>query len=504
MLKRIYLLTIAAAMSFCACEGPMGPAGTNGIDGENGVDGTDGIDGSDGADAPMAIQFENFSKTPALIMAKEGFTDVEVYSLLSSEDKFINSPAFTFGGSADGLGLAPMTDGYALLINNEDNYAVSRIILDDTFKPIQGEYILNSDGSGTRRCSATMATLQEHGFGPLFLTAGESGVESQVQGIDPFANAADANIAKHLPALGRWNAENAVPLPASAYDETIILIGDDDSRQHGGQLAMYRSESVGDLSTGSVYVLKRTDENMNERQMVVGQSYPVVFAEIENAETNTGAQNNQASTDLKAIPFGRVEDIDYNKGNGKEIYFNVTGQGNGGDNSDNSRSVYGRVYKLMLSEDNPLEGTLEVILDGDDRDSNAGTFQNPDNICVGTNFLYVQEDPNKYGNETHDAYIYQYNLTTKELKIAFELDHGRNDADKTDANWFNGPSSAFGAWEYGGMISISDQIGIDDVFLLAIQPHTWKEERFKGVDGGSGRPNEMQGSQILILKGLPQ
>jgi len=59
---------------------------------------------------------------------------------------------------------------YALLVNHEDNFAVSRLTLDETFKPISGEYVLNSTGGIWRLCSATLATPQEHGFGPLFLS----------------------------------------------------------------------------------------------------------------------------------------------------------------------------------------------------------------------------------------------------------------------------------------------------------------------------------------------
>jgi hypothetical protein len=38
--------------------------------------------------------------------------------------------------------------------------------------------------------------------------------------------------------------------------------------------------------------------------------------------------------------------------------------------------------------------------------------------------------------------------------------------------------------------------------MLSIQPHSWKTAAFKGVDGGSVRPNENQGSQIVVIKGL--
>ncbi|UUC45408.1 alkaline phosphatase PhoX [Flavobacterium cerinum] len=447
------------------------------------------------------IELKNYSITPALIKTMPGFTSLETYSLFSSEDTFINTPEYVFGGSADGSGLFRNNDGsFTFLVNNEDNFAVSKITFDSHFKPVAGEYVLNSDGSGNRLCSASLATPEIHGFGPLFLTAGESGPESQIIGLTPFDTKANNSTPRPLSALGRWSSENAVPLPKTAYSgQTVILIGDDDSGTYGGQFVLYKS-TTGDLNNGKVYVMKRTDENMAERSMTEGNTYPVQFVEIPNAKTNTGDQNNILSQTLKAIPFGRVEDIDYRKDAGKEreVYFNVTGQDNTGSNADYSRSKYGRMYKLVLDANNPLSGQLTLVLDGDNRTGKAGKFQNIDNICVTRNFVYLQEDSNGYGNETHDAYIYQYNIATGDLKVVFELDHKRNEpGDK-----YMSATSALGSWEYGALIDVSDIIGIPDTFMLSIQTHSWKKDRFQGVDGGSVRPNEKQGSQVILIKGL--
>ena len=182
------------------------------------------------------------------------------------------------------------------------------------------------------------------------------------------------------------------------------------------------------------------------------------------------------------------------------MYFNVTGQDITGTNADASRTKYGRVYRLNLDAVDPLKGTLEVILDGDNRSGIAGKFQNPDNICVTKNYVYVQEDANGYGDETHDAYIYQYNIATKELKVVVELDHRRTAADAAKYNV--GGISKFGDWEYGALIDVSDQVGIADTFMLSVQPHTWTGDKYKGVDGGTNRPNEKQASQIVVIKGL--
>nr|WP_294938778.1 hypothetical protein [uncultured Flavobacterium sp.] len=454
-------------------------------------------------DSANPVELKNYSNTPVLMNAKPEFASVQTFALFSSEDDFTETPDYVFGGSADGSGLYKNTDGtFTFLVNNEDNYAISKIKLNANFKPVAGEYILNSTGAGVRLCSATLATPEKHGFGPLFLSAGESDSESQVHALTPFDTKANNSTSRPVLGFGRWCAENAVPLAKEAYsNQTIVLLGDDDSGTYGGQLVMYKS-TTGDLNNGKVYVMKRTDNITNERAMTENGSYPVQFVEIANAKTNTGLQNNQAAQTLNAITFGRVEDIDYRKESGKEreIYFNVTGQNNTGVNSDNSRSKYGRVYKLELDANSPLSGQLTLILDGDNRTGKAKLFQNPDNICVTKNYVYIQEDSNGYGDETHDAYIYQYDIATKALKVVFELDHKRTDP----TNKFLSATSAFGSWEYGALIDVSETIGVPDTFMLSIQPHSWRTDLFKGVDGGSVRPNENQGSQVVIIKGLPR
>jgi hypothetical protein len=506
-------LLIGFTLFISACEGPQGEIGPAGQDG---ADGADGQNGQDGQDLTSLISLQNYSSTPALIKSLSGFESLQVYSLIGSDDKLIGSPGFTFGGSADGLGFLKYSNGYSIVVNHEDNFAVSRIQLDQSFRPVSGEYILNSDGGKWRLCSGTLATPEEHGFGPMYLTCGESNPESRTHALSPFASASQASMSRELPGLGRWNAENAVPLPKTAYTgKTVVLIGDDDSGAAGGQVAMYVSDLVGDLANGNLYVLRKKNAtsaaDARENSVVLGTVYDVEFAQIANHTTLTGAEINTASANLFSYAFNRVEDIDYRKdGVGREIYFNVTGA----NSNVADRTKYGRVYKLVLNPTNPLEGTLEVILDGDLRGATdkAREFQNPDNIIVTQNFAYIQEDPNSgYNDQTHDSYIYQYNLTTKELKKVLELDHRRTatDADKFNAVPGSGypqpvaGRSGYGAWEYGAMVDISSQIGVPQTYLLCIQPHSWRGTAYRGVDGGTIRVNEDQASQIVIIKGLP-
>ena len=449
------------------------------------------IAGRSGPAGKTAV-LSNTSVTPALVKPVD-LSGLTFYSVISSDDVLAGSPGYRFGGSADGMGVVGNSDGtFTLVVNHEDNFSVSRLSLDDDFKPTKGEYIVNSTGGLYRLCSATLATPEEHGFGPTFLTAGESNEESLIHAINPFGTTGQSNT---LPGLGRWNAEQAVPLPREAYgDKTVIMIGDDDSGPYGGQIAMYVG-ARGDLATGSVYVLARTDNNMRERDMIIGQTYDVEFRRINNHLGLTGSQINAASAAVNAVAFGRVEDIDYRKShNGREIYVNVTGQNTTGANADYSRTKYGRVYRVTLDKNDPTKGTIEVILDGDDRSGIAGRFQNPDNILVTRNFVYVQEDPNGYGDETHDAYVYQYDINKGTMKVALELDHRRSEA-------YYGGNSRLGSWEYGAMLDVSDLLG-NETFAIAVQPHTWRGDKYRNPDGGTIRTTENQASQIILVKGL--
>jgi len=453
--------------------------------------------------APVALT--NQSVTPSLVRSL--VSGVEIYSLIGSDDKLPGSPNFVFGGSADGSGFMRHADGsFTALVNHEDNFAVSRVKFDKSLKPISGEYIVNSTAGRYRLCSATLVTPEIHGFGPLYITNGESSEESEILAVDP---SGAANTPRYLAGLGRWNTENSVPLPKTAFpNRTVVVIGDDDSGAEGGQLALYVSNTVGDLENGNLYALARSDNNTRERDMVIGQTYPVQFRQIQNQRTLTGRQINQATVTINAVRFGRVEDIDYRKGsaaaNAREIYFTVTGQNNSGVNADYSRTKYGRVYRVKFDESNPLQGTIEVILDGDDRTGPARQFQNPDNIYVGENYVYVQEDDNGYGDETHDAYVYQYNIATKDVRPVLELDHRRTQADAAIYNAEGARPAGKAGWEYGAMIDVSAEVGHANTFILSIQPHSWRAPKYAGVDGGTIRLSENQASQLVVVKGLPR
>jgi hypothetical protein len=114
-----------------------------------------------------------------------------------------------FFGSADGSGLLRNADGTLLLVNHEDNFAVSRVTFDKHSNLQRREYLLNSNGGTWRLCGATMATVAEHGFGPLYLTCGESGEESRTHGIIQMLHL--LRFLK-ITCFRKSSAENAMPL----------------------------------------------------------------------------------------------------------------------------------------------------------------------------------------------------------------------------------------------------------------------------------------------------
>jgi hypothetical protein len=379
-----------------------------------------------------------------------------------------------------------------------------------------------------------MANIQEHGFS-RFITCGESSAESMTHALNPKMVGTLTTEASAYPTyangLGRWNAENAVPLPYSAFtgdaqNQTVIILGDDDSGTDGGQVALYIGNR-GDLKNGNLYALRRTDLNQRELDNVVGNTYNVEFVQIPNQKTLTGAQIGAYSNNvINAIRFGRVEDLDYGKGgatgSGTDVYFTVTGQSGNAD-----RTKWGRVYHLSLDASNPLQGTLTCILGGDDKSllNPAREFMNPDNICVTADYVYIQEDANIYsgGNpanadfqyENHDARIYQWDVANSNLSILAELDHHRNKADSAYYQrnvTFSGNVQATntyrrsvnGSWEYGAMIDAEKMTGIPNSFVVSVQPHTWRYAAYQNIDGGSVRPRENQASQLVLLTGVPR
>lgn len=511
LILRIFVLSVVMTF-FNSCEIEDGLDGQDGVDG---VDGKDGLDGRDGQD--LTVQptiFENKSSVDPLVAIAPQFNYVKAYSLLSTPD--VVGDNFQLAGSADGAGFLKDGDGYVYIVNNEDSYAVSRIYFDEHFNALAGDYLLNSGVADyARQCSATMWEAAIHGGSKdIFLSASES-IHYDVKAIDPWVETPTPNADFGLDALGEFSWENAVPLPQNTYSgKTVILGGDDDSSNSEGQVVLYYSENGdADLENGKVYVLRAkevsngeggvqdVDSNTiyNEASFDRGISYEVEFVEIENARDLTKDEVEEASNDVLATQFMRVEDVDYRKGsdaNAKDVYFAVTGRGPG----RGTYNDWGTVYKLELDEDSPLTGKLTQIVSGNtdtnNMDGNLAELQSPDNICVTENFIYFQEDPNSF-DRGHAAAIYQSDLNGRNINKVLEL-VVRQDLAEDNSTGLSG--------EFGALLDVSDKVGVPGTFILALQPHYWTSDEFKSLDGHdfSAVREDNQASQIVVLQGLPR
>ncbi|GHA78425.1 PhoX family protein [Pontibacter akesuensis] len=459
---------------------------------------------------PSAAVLKDYSVNPALVKTLSGFNKVKVNTLISSDDVLEQSPGFVYGAQPDGAGIIPNPngEGFIMVTNHEIQQSVSRVYLDKTLKPVKGEYIVDGAGGMWRLCSATLATPEEHGFGPTFLTAGESGIESMIHSIDPLGSVADRNRNdRTLPALGKSSAENAVPLPKSAFaGKTVVFIGEDESNPANsmGQVNMYLSDAVGDLQNGKLYMLRRKDRNIVETDMEVGNSYEVEFVAYDDVKASTGAQLASQTVTKQAIQFARVEDLDYGKGsaaNSRNLYFTSTGVSPDKLNPAPGLTMWGRVYKLELDAKNPLKGKITPLIDGNEDPGNS--IVNPDNICVTENYAYIQEDGDSFYKENkHDGRIWQLDLKTKVLKPMLEMNHRRDDA-AFSAKYNPSGDTRLSSWEYGAMYDISDLIGVPGTFVLNLHPHTWRDEKYRNADG-SGVSSNIEGGQTVILSNVPR
>ena len=454
------------------------------------------------------VEFKNRSITPSFVRMGSEFSGVGVYTLISSEDAIPNSGNMVYGGAPDGQGFIANPDGsgYIMVTNHENTWAVSRLYLDKKLNVTKGEYIVNTNGGGFRLCSATMATPLEHGFGPVFLTTGESNVNAMTHAIDPIAVANPTNSSRTKPALGKYSGENAVPLNKNAYPgKTVIICGEDSSN---GQVYLYVSNTVGDLDNGKLYSLRRTDLNQIETAMTWNTNYPVEFVEVPDAKNLTGTEIENLNTTLKSIQFARVEDLDYRKGsaaNSREIYFVSTGVSGASD-----KTYMGRMYQLKLDATNPLIGSLKIVADGDVSPSGANVkgldIINPDNVCVTENYVYIQEDGDSFWPEaTHNSLIWQYNIATGTKKVFMDMTHGDADFLNTKYNPAGPNQLKKGIWEHGAMVDISDVVGVPGTFTINIHAHTWVEnDRFLNPSGATSIQSYKSGGQTLILKNVPR
>ncbi|WP_396600529.1 phosphatase [Algibacter sp. R77976] len=534
----VLLVVMATSTTLISCDGEDGKDGINGIDGVDGEDGADGADGEDGEDLTVAemVPLESSVTPNSLFELKGSFaSSAELSIIMSSADILPTDPSFVYGSYMDGAALYPYNDGsgtFAFINNLERDYSIARIRLNSDLQPLEGDYIVNAGATAfTAQCSGSSITVEEHGFGPLYLSGGEWGGSAKgVYKVNPFRSTNDRVEVERLSSLGEWSTENAVAIGKNAYPgKTVIFMGDDDSNNTYPQahFAMYVG-GLGDLYSGDLYVLKGLNPvesapgaggQLFEMGMAEGIEYDVEWVKVTE---RTIDELNQEAIDLSAIGFQRIEDIDWQKGsaeNNRNVFFNATGRYRS-DNPDlaNRGTTLGRVYKLELNATDPTANAkLTVVVDGDVEGGIGDGLHSPDNILVTENYAYIQEDPNGYASLNADitgyAKLWQYDIVNKTFTEVMECAQVAASA----LNIGNTDSM----WEITGLIDVTDIIGASEpTFIGGAQVHGWRPENnpetAKRADGllfsdptaidlsltGTGSGNE--GSVVFKLTGLPQ
>jgi hypothetical protein len=202
------------------------------------------------------------------------------------------------------------------------------------------------------------------------------------------------------------------------------------------------------------------------------------------------------------------------------VYLADSGRATAGD-PQAGRSTNGRIWKMVLNEDDPtIVDSLSILIEGDN--SALKTFREihqPDNLEATPNSLLVTEDPSS-GNQflTTDpdtrktpARVWRIPLTAPGVagtpEIVLAVDHSLDerigyDVDAPDPSPL--PSGVapispgrLGAWEASGIVDASSIWG-PGWFLVDVQAHTlWVAKEPDPVNAGFTRKRE--GGQLLAV-----
>ena len=394
-----------------------------------------------------------------------------VIGLINSGQRFHGQ---TFEGIPDGLGIVPVGNakkfvdiyvafeqshvpfGTPAFADFEDS-SVMRARLDINTKEIVGlTEVLPPEAGYIRFCSAFMAGPAEGFENYTFFVNEESNdviplVPGAQYGADPsltpyrqagYSVYLDTATGEYhqIAGLGRHNHENTVVVPGG-WDETAVLSSDDTFNAPSSQLYLYTAASPDALKQdqGTLYGFQVTGVNgtpllepnnplngaNDYLEIVPGNSYQGRFIPVPpdiargTHPTLRPQEGLEAwSNDNNVFQFVRVEDIDYDPDNPREVYFTDTGVtrlrqlangrlGRWANSTDPANFPQfdsdGRVFKMVLNAGDPtMVDSFSIYAEGrlvHKPDISTSTvlqpgvgFLNPDNLDLSTNSLMVQED----------------------------------------------------------------------------------------------------------------
>jgi hypothetical protein len=424
---------------------------------------------------------------------------------------------------------------------------------------LKGTYAIPSSAGYQRFCS-NFAVGEEHGFDrDLVLTNEEArdivlrqedswhqpGVALTEQGAEQAGVAVAYDVKsgayKSIYGLGRVNHENELGVPG--YGHPVVLTGDDTFDAPASQLYLYSAASGSAFwnDEGKLYAFVSDNPTVNDYGDLTTAAPSVTghFIEVPR-EIATGKKNGREVTSADfgyptpaaAVPptaampdgpqwviehwsninnvfqFIRIEDLAYDRTDGKVVYFADTGEPRAipgpapanrlarGPSGTLGSYMNGRLFRLALNTSNPLgTATLSILPNANFDDlgyNNAAAPHQPDNVETTKNAIYFQEDPGGHNAQptfagATNARVWRYDLTTHQLKVVAEV--------KQDVP--GSPTTNKGAWESSGIVDVSSLFGPGS-FLLDVQAHGWDIDTGMGNDPPAVPKRER--GQLLMLK----
>ena len=428
---------------------------------------------------------------------------------------------------------------------------------------LKGSYVIPSSAGYQRFCS-NFIVGKEHGFERELLFTNEeardivlrredSWHQPRVELSEPGAEQAGVVVAydvkngqyRSIYGMGRHNHENAVGVPGYGYP--VVLSGDDTFDAPASQMYLYKAASgaavwndegklyafvsnnpaindYGDLSTASPTVTGHFIEvpraiatgKINGREVTSADfGYPPPTSPAPFPSQPTPAMPDGPQWVLEhwsnlnnVFQFIRIEDIAYDRTNGKTVYFADTGEPRAipdatttrlrrGGSTTRGPYMNGRLFKLVLNSSDPLGNATLSILPGANFDdlgyNNAAAPHQPDNIESTKNAIFFQEDPGSHNAQPQNpaatnARIWRYGLGTGLNTVVAEVDQSMS------------PVVNRGVWESSGIVDASAVFGPGS-FLVDVQAHQWD------MDAGTGNdppavPKRERG-QLLLFKVPP-
>jgi hypothetical protein len=421
---------------------------------------------------------------------------------------------------------------------------------------LRGSYVIPSSAGYQRFCSNFMVG-EAQGFERALILTNEEARDIVLRQEDswdpgitlatPGAEQAGVAVAydlksgqyKSIYSMGRSNHENEVAVPG--YGHPVVFTGDDTFDAPASQLYMLSAKSGTEFwnDQGTLYAFVSDNAAVNDygdlttaSPSVTGHFIPVPEAiakgKLNGHEVTTadfpaenfplppaGVPNGPQwvleawSNKNNVFQFIRIEDLAYDRTNGKILYFADTGEPRAVPDATTTRlrraasgteGPYpnGRLYKLALNSSDPTGTATLSILPGANFDDNgyrkASSPHQPDNVETTRSAIYFQEDPGGHNAQSAtfpdatNARVWRYDLASHALTVVAEVDQLPAQSGITSK----------GSWESSGIVDVSRFFG-PGTFLVDVQAHGWELPGTIPTDDPNVVPKRERG-QLLLLK----